>query len=377
MPEFHRNDHAIIDQGGTQSGAETQEKQLTSLVTAQGLHRGVVHHFDRTPEGCLVIKSNPAGRKIVRLNRHFAAKNDTRVPHRNHVVSPIGGHLLDPATIFWTVISGPEANRRGSAAPVTSILTFVPPTSTTSTFTRCLRLMRCLRRILDAAVRVRAPRFPNSRCQVYSTPQRIGQDCELLIILPRPLPLSITTNAGHPARLPSMFEWLVRLPQTNPVAHGIGLIALVLHSGMALGSIRVKGIGLGSAGVLFMGILAAHFSQPVEDHMLNFVKEFGLVLFVFTIGLQLGPGFFALLRAEGLKTQSARRRSVWIAAGLSAVLGWLLGLDLAAVAGLFAGASTNTPALGAAQQALATLEGVSGERRAFRRSRALFRTRPR
>ena len=162
-----------------------------------------------------------------------------------------------------------------------------------------------------------------------------------------------------------MLDWLFELAQTSPVAHALGLIALVCAAGMALGSIKAKGIGLGSSGVLFMGILAAQFSDPVERHTLNFVKEFGLVLFVFTIGLQLGPGFFASLRAEGLRLNVLAAVLVLFAGVLAPLLGWLAGLDPEAVAGLFAGASTNTPALGAAQQSLASMPGISRERLAL------------
>jgi putative transport protein len=162
-----------------------------------------------------------------------------------------------------------------------------------------------------------------------------------------------------------MLDWLFELSRTSPVAHAVGLITLVCAAGMALGSIKFKGIGLGGAGVLFMGILAAQFSEPVEPHTLTFVKEFGLVLFVFTIGLSLGPGFFASLRAEGLRLNLLAAVLVLSAGVLAPLLGWLVGLDQAAVAGLFAGASTNTPALGAAQQSLATLPGVNPERLAL------------
>jgi putative transport protein len=99
--------------------------------------------------------------------------------------------------------------------------------------------------------------------------------------------------------------------------------------------------------------------------MLTFVKEFGLVLFVFTIGLQLGPGFFASLRADGLAWNLLAAVLVIAAGILAPLLGWLLGLDSAAVAGLFAGASTNTPALGAAQQSLASLPEMTAERLAL------------
>jgi putative transport protein len=134
---------------------------------------------------------------------------------------------------------------------------------------------------------------------------------------------------------------------------------------MGLGSIKIKGIGLGSSGVLFVGILAAQFSQPVDAATLTFVKEFGLVLFVFTIGLSLGPGFFASLRAEGLRLNVLAAVLVLAAGILAPLVGSLVGLDAEAVAGLFAGASTNTPALGAAQQSLAALPGMTAERLAL------------
>jgi putative transport protein len=155
------------------------------------------------------------------------------------------------------------------------------------------------------------------------------------------------------------------IPHINPVAHGLGLIALVCAAGMAAGSIKVRGIGLGSAGVLFMGILAAQVTQPVDVPMLNLVREFGLMLFVFTIGLQLGPGFVASLRADGLRLNLLAAGLVLLGAALAPLLGWLAGLDPASVTGLFAGASTNTPALGAAQQSLAALPGMSAEKLAL------------
>ena len=96
-------------------------------------------------------------------------------------------------------------------------------------------------------------------------------------------------------------SWLFELHKTQLIAHAIGALALVCVLGMALGSLKVRGIGLGTAGVLFAGIVIGHFGNPVDHHTLDFVKEFGLILFVFTIGLQLGPGFFAALRQQGVK----------------------------------------------------------------------------
>ena len=162
-----------------------------------------------------------------------------------------------------------------------------------------------------------------------------------------------------------MLDWLFEIARTSPVAHALGLLALVCAAGMALGSLKVKGIGLGSSGVLFMGILAAQFSQPADPRLLTFVSEFGLVLFVFTMGLSLGPGFFASLRAEGLRLNMLAAVLVLSAGLLAPLVGWLGGFDPEAIGGLFAGATTNTPALGAAQQSLASMPGISPERLAL------------
>src|SRR6187455_109749 len=96
-------------------------------------------------------------------------------------------------------------------------------------------------------------------------------------------------------------NWLFELHKTQPIAHAIGVLAFVCVIGMALGSLKFRGIGLGTAGVLFAGILVWHFGADVDHRTLDFVKEFGLILFVFTIGLQLGPGFVAALRHQGMK----------------------------------------------------------------------------
>lgn len=162
-----------------------------------------------------------------------------------------------------------------------------------------------------------------------------------------------------------MLDWFFAIPTSSPVAHAVGLLAFTCAAGMALGSIKVKGIGLGSAGVLFMGILVARFSEPIDKLTLDFVKEFGLVLFVFTIGLQLGPGFFASFRSEGWRLNVLAAALVLLAGILTPLLGWLFGVESDAIAGLFAGASTNTPALGAAQQTLASMPNTDASRLAI------------
>jgi putative transport protein len=157
-------------------------------------------------------------------------------------------------------------------------------------------------------------------------------------------------------------SWLSDLHQTQPIAHAIGVLAFVCVAGMALGSIKFRGIGLGTSGVLFAGILVGHWGEAVDHHTLDFVKEFGLILFVFTIGLQLGPGFFAALRHQGVKMNVLAAAIVVLGAAMAPLLGWLMHFDSAAVLGIFSGASTNTPSLGAGTQTLSTLPNVADDR---------------
>lgn len=160
-------------------------------------------------------------------------------------------------------------------------------------------------------------------------------------------------------------NWLFQLNSGQPVAHAIGILALVCMAGMALGSVKLRGVGLGTAGVLFAGILIGHFGKPVNKATLDFVKEFGLVLFVFMIGLQLGPGFFAALRQQGVKLNALAAAIVILGATCAPFIGSLAGFDTAAVLGVFSGASVNMPSLGAATQTLGTLPNIAPDRLAL------------
>ena len=159
--------------------------------------------------------------------------------------------------------------------------------------------------------------------------------------------------------------WLFELHKAQPIAHAVGVLAFVCVVGMALGSVKVKGVGLGTAGVLFAGILVGHFGKAVDHHTLDFVKELGLILFVFTIGLQLGPGFFAALQQQGVKLNMLAATIVLLGAAGAPLAGWLAGFDAAAVLGIFSGASTNTPSLGAGTQTLSTLPDMAPDRLAL------------
>jgi putative transport protein len=160
-------------------------------------------------------------------------------------------------------------------------------------------------------------------------------------------------------------SWLFELPKTQPIAHAIGVLAFVCVLGMAFGSLKFRGIGLGTAGVLFAGILVGHLGQEIDHHTLDFVKELGLILFVFTIGLQLGPGFFAALRQQGVRMNALAAGIVILGAMGAPLAGWIAGFDAAAVLGIFSGASTNTPSLGAGTQALSTLPNIAPDRLAL------------
>src|SRR4029453_9306477 len=115
--------------------------------------------------------------------------------------------------------------------------------------------------------------------------------------------------------------------QQQPVAHAIFLLATVTVAGLALGSIKYRGVALGTAGVIFAGIVIGHFGERVDHATLDFVKEFGLVLFVFTIGMQLGPGFIAALRQQGLKLNLLAGAIVIGGAMVAAIGAKVIGID--------------------------------------------------
>ena len=139
----------------------------------------------------------------------------------------------------------------------------------------------------------------------------------------------------------------------------IGLLALVAIIGLWIGHFKVKGVGLGIGGVLFGGILVAHFTTQydikLDSHTLHFVQEFGLILFVYTIGIQVGPGFFASLRKSGLALNGLGILIVVLGALVTILIYKLAEIPLDVVLGIYSGAVTNTPSLGAGQQILSEL----------------------
>ncbi len=135
------------------------------------------------------------------------------------------------------------------------------------------------------------------------------------------------------------------------VAHSVLILALVIALGTAFGKIKVSGVSLGVTGILFVGIAFGHFGLNINEHLLHFMKEFGLILFVYSIGLQVGPGFFASFKEGGVKLNSLAAIVVLLGVAVTLVLYFITGLPITTMVGVMSGAVTNTPGLGAAQQA--------------------------
>ncbi|AWV46734.1 transporter [Hafnia alvei] len=145
----------------------------------------------------------------------------------------------------------------------------------------------------------------------------------------------------------------------SDIALTVSLLALVAVLGLWIGNWRIYGVGLGIGGVLFGGIIVGHFAQTyaldLNGDMLHFIQEFGLILFVYTIGIQVGPGFFSSLRVSGLRLNGFAVLMVVLSGIVTALIHKLFGVPLPVILGVFSGAVTNTPALGAGQQILTDL----------------------
>ena len=144
------------------------------------------------------------------------------------------------------------------------------------------------------------------------------------------------------------------------VTHTILLLALVIGIGIYLGRFKVKGVSLGSTWILFVGIIVSHFGFRADPELIRFIKEFGLILFVFSIGLQVGPGFFHSLKSGGLKMNLLAMVNVLLAVAVTWALSALTGTDLRTMVGVMSGAVTNTPGLGAAQQTYIDMATAGG-----------------
>jgi putative transport protein len=153
-----------------------------------------------------------------------------------------------------------------------------------------------------------------------------------------------------------MFKWMEFLAP-GIVAQAVLAVSIVAALGLALGSLGVRGIRLGAAGVLFAGIFFGQLGMHIDERILEFVRDFGLLMFVYTVGLQVGPGFFASLKRQGLQLNILGAAVVLFGAVIVAGFRFLFHFSIPVIAGLFSGASTNTPSLAAGQAALQSLKG--------------------
>ena len=142
------------------------------------------------------------------------------------------------------------------------------------------------------------------------------------------------------------------------VAHSVMILSLVIALGLYLGKLRVKGVSLGLAWILFIGLIFGHFSLNLDEHLLHFLKEFGLILFVYSIGLEVGPGFFASFKNGGKSLNLLSMIVVALSIITTLVIFSFSGTSITSMAGILSGAVTNTPGLGAAQQAFSDLRHI-------------------
>ncbi|MBR0335661.1 MAG: putative transporter [Alistipes sp.] len=145
-------------------------------------------------------------------------------------------------------------------------------------------------------------------------------------------------------------DWLVNLFTSNSIAHAVLILGLTIAVGLLLGRIKFGSVSLGITWVLFVGIVLSHFGLGIDPQICHFIKEFGLILFVYSIGLQVGPGFFSSLKEGGVTLNSLAVMIILLGCATCYTIHVITGEDLTTMIGVLSGAVTNTPGLGAAQQ---------------------------
>lgn len=156
-------------------------------------------------------------------------------------------------------------------------------------------------------------------------------------------------------------EWLYNLVFEQSALQAVVILSLITAVGLGLGKIHIFGISLGVTFVFFMGILAGHLGFSIDPQMLTYAESFGLVLFVYALGLQVGPGFFSSFQRGGYRLNLLSLGVIVLGTVMAVLLSRVTTVDLSDMVGILCGATTNTPALGAAQQTLKQLgEPTSG-----------------
>ena len=154
-------------------------------------------------------------------------------------------------------------------------------------------------------------------------------------------------------------NWINDLLWGEGIGHSILLLSFVIAAGIQLGKIKVFGVSLGITLVLFGGIILGHFGFTINHNVIHFFKEFGLILFVYSVGMQVGPGFFSSFKQGGITLNMLACGIVFLGVLTAVILHYATGIPMPTMVGILSGAVTNTPGLGAAQQAFSDMHGVS------------------
>lgn len=154
-------------------------------------------------------------------------------------------------------------------------------------------------------------------------------------------------------------EWLIELVTGTGIAHSILVMALVISIGLLLGRIKIFGISLGTTWILFFGIFLGHIGLQINEEVLHFLKEFGLILFIYSIGMQVGPSFFSSFKQGGITLNLLASGVVLLGVFITYIIHLVTGLPIATMVGILSGAVTNTPGLGAAQQTYSDVMGTT------------------
>ena len=147
-------------------------------------------------------------------------------------------------------------------------------------------------------------------------------------------------------------NWFIEIFTEQTFIQAILILSLICAVGLALGQIKIGGVSLGVTFVFFAGIIAGHFGITIDAQMLQFAESFGLAIFVYSLGVQVGPGFVSSFRADGIRLNACAMGIILLGSAMAIIFSKTLSIPLSDMVGVLCGATTNTPALGASQQTL-------------------------
>ena len=156
-------------------------------------------------------------------------------------------------------------------------------------------------------------------------------------------------------------NWFIEIFTEQTFIQAILILSLICAVGLALGQIKIGGVSLGVTFVFFAGIIAGHFGLTVNPDMLTMIQNFGLIIFIYALGVQVGPGFFSSFKHGGIKMNFLALILILTGSFMAIAVHWITGTSAPDTVGLLAGAVTNTPMLGAGQQALLQASPDSAE----------------